>query len=186
MLTAHAFAAWLLFQKARGLPPGHAEHLQGPRGAVSRENASIVGCGHATVGAGRAPAPPALPPAASQPGHPAAAAIEALQDVPPPLQQPQLPLPLEESSWEWVDCPARLAAAVEELLQQGRVALDLEHHSQHSYTGVTCLIQLSTGKHSYLGEAACLLQLRHLPAPALHRQARVEVVGRRALLPRAM
>lgn len=29
--------------------------------------------------------------------------------------------------------------------EQDRIALDVEHHAQHSYAGVTCLLQLSTG-----------------------------------------
>ena len=41
---------------------------------------------------------------------------------------------------------SELAAAVEELQGVTCLALDTEHHSEHSYLGLTCLIQLSTGE----------------------------------------
>lgn len=34
---------------------------------------------------------------------------------------------------------------LQELFEQDRIALDVEHHATHSYAGQTCLLQLSTG-----------------------------------------
>jgi hypothetical protein len=53
-----------------------------------------------------------------------------------------------------VDTVPKLAAACMELFEQDRVALDVEHHSLHTYAGMTCLVQLSTGEWQVQGGAA--------------------------------
>jgi len=45
-------------------------------------------------------------------------------------------------------------------------AVDLEHHSYHTYRGFTCLIQISTREQDFVVDA---LRLRHLIGPALGR-----------------
>lgn len=52
------------------------------------------------------------------------------------------------SSVLWIDTPEALASAVSTYIQTpshpiSRVALDIEHHSMHSYNGITCLLQLA-------------------------------------------
>ena len=41
-----------------------------------------------------------------------------------------------------------LKALTENLQQQKCFALDLEHHAEHSYLGLTCLLQINAGKMS--------------------------------------
>ena len=72
--------------------------------------------------------------------------LRQLLQVPPrPLPHPLPPLGDGRDEYAWVDKPCQLAAAAMELYEQDRVALDVEHHAQHSYAGQACLLQLSTG-----------------------------------------
>lgn len=71
---------------------------------------------------------------------------QLLQVPPRPLPSPLPPLGQGRGEYEWVDRPCKLAAAAMELYEQDRLALDVEHHSQHSYGGQACLLQLSTGE----------------------------------------
>ena len=57
----------------------------------------------------------------------------------------RVPLPMDDSPWEWVDDPGRLAAVAAEVRSAGSVAVDVEHHSRRTYLGLTCLLQLSKG-----------------------------------------
>lgn len=90
--------------------------------------------------------------AAEQQEHPYAPEIQVL------LQHPQLPAalapgsalagpppPLSATPLVWVHTPRQLAAMLAALQGVPAIALDTEHHSQRSYLGVTCLLQLSTG-----------------------------------------
>lgn len=58
----------------------------------------------------------------------------------------QFPERIEDAIVKWVETPEQLQDVVDKLRSTKRVALDLEHNSQRSYLGVTCLLQLSTGK----------------------------------------
>ena len=49
-----------------------------------------------------------------------------------------------------VDTKEKLVACIEDLKKERCIAIDLEHHSQHSYQGFTCLIQMSTRTTDYL------------------------------------
>lgn len=57
---------------------------------------------------------------------------------------------LEETPLIWVDTEDGLDAVISDLSQQQAIAVDLEHHSMHSYHGVTCLMQISTAATDYL------------------------------------
>lgn len=43
-----------------------------------------------------------------------------------------------------VDTPEAVSAMLEDLRQATEIAIDLEHHDTHSYTGLVCLMQIST------------------------------------------
>lgn len=147
VLLAHAiFAAWLWRRR-------RVKHAyQYDEGAFStelafeeaRQDAPLLPCSRVA----------ARPP---PPTHPHAAAIAALQSAPPPLRAPAAPpAPLEACTWEWVDRPERLAQLAAQLSRCERFALDAEHHSAHSYAGITCLLQLSTGAADYLVDCLAL------------------------------
>lgn len=57
-----------------------------------------------------------------------------------------MPAALECTPWELVTTPQQLKAAAARLRKAPFLAMDTEHHSQHSYLGITCLLQLSTGE----------------------------------------
>ena len=65
----------------------------------------------------------------------------------PPLQPhlPTPPAPLTDATLRLVSSPAALAHLVAQLATEPRIAVDVEAHAQHSYEGLTCLIQMSTG-----------------------------------------
>jgi hypothetical protein len=116
-----------------------------------------VGLAHAAVAAAlwlRRGGPPATAgppadggdPAAPSAAHPQATEIERLSSCAPLfVPHPQPPPPLDVTPCVWVASAAALAAAATELAGARRLALDTEHHSAHSYSGTTCLLQLSTG-----------------------------------------
>lgn len=69
---------------------------------------------------------------------------------------------VDATPWEWVATPVHLEAVAAELEGESALAVDVEHHSQHSYLGFTCLVQLSTGTRFSCGlpglsTCACLL-----------------------------
>lgn len=66
--------------------------------------------------------------------------------TPPPLR------PLEDTPTVWVDTPALLQSMVARLQQASSIALDTEHSSLLCYTGVTCLMQVSTGETVCVGD----------------------------------
>lgn len=116
-----------------------------------RKKAEQDGAADTASGPSRGPATAAAarPPPAE---HPHAALIEALSRQPPLLQLPpregppgDAPLGSGKGEYAWVAKPSHLAAAAMELFEQDRLALDVEHHNTHSYAGVTCLLQISTG-----------------------------------------
>ncbi|KAL4425764.1 hypothetical protein ABPG75_009780 [Micractinium tetrahymenae] len=110
------------------------------------------------------------------PEHPFAEAIEQLSQQPPPLQlpprpclQPAPPLGSGKEDYVFISTMPHLAAAAMELYEQDRIALDVEHHAQHTYAGITCLLQLSTGTKDYLIDCLALPrdEVRCLLAPVL-------------------
>jgi len=69
---------------------------------------------------------------------------------------PILPNPLNQTSCSYIDDPLQLAAAATRLAAFTRLALDIEHHSTHTYYGQSCLIQLSDGCEDYIIDAIAL------------------------------
>ena len=93
---------------------------------------------------GGGPAPPAA--SSAEEGHPHRQAIAALLGQPPPLFVPGAPpASVDSCPWALVESEEDVAALAAFLARQRRFALDVEHHKVHSYAGVTCLLQLSTG-----------------------------------------
>lgn len=55
------------------------------------------------------------------------------------------PTTSENCSYTFVTTPDDLESMVHELATGPRFAVDMEAHSQHTYSGTTCLIKISTG-----------------------------------------
>ncbi len=59
-------------------------------------------------------------------------------------------LELNATPLHWIDTEASLDKMIESLRKTSIIAVDLEHHSMHSYHGITCLMQISTDMDDYL------------------------------------
>lgn len=62
------------------------------------------------------------------------------------LCEPKIYRPLENTPLVWIRTTSELEEMIKEIKNDFNcyeIAIDLEHHSQHSYRGITCLIQLS-------------------------------------------
>lgn len=61
-------------------------------------------------------------------------------------REPKIYCPMESTPLVWVRTESELDEMVREIRDSrcGEIAMDVEHHSHHSYHGITCLIQLST------------------------------------------
>lgn len=57
---------------------------------------------------------------------------------------------LDETPLLWIDTEEELDKMIVDLSKEPMIAVDLEHHSMHSYHGVTCLMQISTPTQDYL------------------------------------
>ncbi|WVQ97195.1 hypothetical protein IAU59_004305 [Kwoniella sp. CBS 9459] len=60
------------------------------------------------------------------------------------------PRSFQDTPFEFVDTPEALGRMVEELKKAKEIAVDLEHHQMRSYSGFTCLIQISTREGDYV------------------------------------
>jgi cation-transporting P-type ATPase D len=76
--------------------------------------------------------------------------------VPDLKLSPCFPDPLKQTQCSYIDDPLQLAAAATRLAAFTRLALDIEHHSTHTYYGQSCLIQLSDGCEDYIIDAIAL------------------------------
>lgn len=159
LLAGASIFGWFLLARRR--PAGGGQEAEEVEAHRPRANGRAD---HAPVDAGTpactppvALPPGAVPPVAAPPlVHPHAHVIEQLSKQPPPLQLPARPqhqtstppgvLGNSKAEYAWVDTAPKLAAACMELFEQDRIALDVEHHSLHTYAGMTCLVQLSTGE----------------------------------------
>jgi len=63
---------------------------------------------------------------------------------------------LSSTDLEFVNTPEAFAQTLSELKECDELAVDLEHHSQRSYLGLTCLMQLSTRKKDYVIDTIAL------------------------------
>ena len=78
--------------------------------------------------------------------HPYETEIREAQ-TPPSIyvkSEPIPPLPYESSAATFVDAPESVRNMLEELKEAREIAIDLEHHEEHSYIGLVSLMQIST------------------------------------------
>lgn len=71
-----------------------------------------------------------------------------------PFQSPINPSPLPPATV--VSTIADLESSIKHLASARRIAIDLEHHDQHTYYGKTCLIQMSDGEVDYIIDVLAL------------------------------
>jgi exosome complex exonuclease RRP6 len=71
-------------------------------------------------------------------------------------REPVAPKSFEDTPFEFVDTPEQLAALTKVLLQAKEIAVDLEHHSERSYYGFTCLMQISTREQDWVVDTLAL------------------------------
>lgn len=71
-------------------------------------------------------------------------------------REPIMPKSFEDTPFEFVDTPERLAALTAALLQAKEIAFDLEHHATRSYYGFTCLMQVSTREQDWVVDTLAL------------------------------
>ncbi|GAA5993109.1 hypothetical protein JCM5350_007220 [Sporobolomyces pararoseus] len=101
------------------------------------------------------------PPAYSRYLHPYKLELENLKppktllDLPPQTPAPIPKDSFDKTPFEWIGTKATLEKMVKEIRQVGErgskeLAIDLEHHDFRSWSGFTCLIQLSTRKKDYV------------------------------------
>ena len=65
--------------------------------------------------------------------------------------QPSIPFtPPNESEAVYVDTEEGLQEMLEELKAAKEIAIDTEHHDQHSYIGIMCLMQISTREKDWI------------------------------------
>jgi len=64
--------------------------------------------------------------------------------------EPQMYKTLDETSCTYVDTEEQLASMVEKLADASEIAIDLEHHHERTYLGLTCLIQISTRDEDFI------------------------------------
>ena len=75
------------------------------------------------------------------------------------LQIPSEPTPyglLDQTPFTFVDTEELLIEMAGQLSQSDEIAVDLEHHSDRTYLGVTCLMQISTRSHDYIVDTLAL------------------------------
>ncbi|KEF62582.1 uncharacterized protein A1O9_00555 [Exophiala aquamarina CBS 119918] len=78
--------------------------------------------------------------------HPYAREIEEYT-YPASVKETRPPIPFaspSESKATYVDSEEGVVKMLEELKSADEIAIDLEHHDQHSYIGIVCLMQIST------------------------------------------
>ena len=82
--------------------------------------------------------------------HPYGAAIEQLVARPPlpfdPSHYPPLPQSTADSPLIIVNSKRMLRRLVDDLRKESHLAIDTEHNAVRSYLGITCLLQISTGR----------------------------------------
>ena len=97
--------------------------------------------------------------------NPYAAEIDAFRpteaQLQPPAKQRLFP-PMHTTPCTWVASEAALEALAAKLRGVDELALDLEHHSQRSYRGFVCLMQLSTREEDFLVDTLALRTSLHV------------------------
>jgi exosome complex exonuclease RRP6 len=92
--------------------------------------------------------------------HPYADEYDVLSPPESYFIAPSVPLPISPTSFtdvpfEWVNTPELLKKMLDEIREVGlagekELAVDLEHHDLRSWTGICCLLQLSTRRKDYV------------------------------------
>lgn len=72
------------------------------------------------------------------------------------VHDPILSKPWDETAANYVNDANGLRDMMEELKRSSEIAVDLEHHDQHSYYGIVCLMQISTRDTDYIVDTLSL------------------------------
>ena len=109
------------------------------------------------------PPPPHLHLSAPHPYGPELAAWEAPEWLFTPAVEAPFVSPFT-TPFAFVDTQEALQELMQHLESPGvrEVAIDLEHHSMHSYQGLTCLVQISTRKKNFVVDALALWPHLHV------------------------
>ena len=59
-------------------------------------------------------------------------------------------MPFDSTTATLVDTPKLLMSMIEELRSAEEIAIDLEHHDEHSYIGLVSLMQISTREKDWI------------------------------------
>jgi len=123
---------------------------------------------------------------ASKPGqlHPPLAAslirnFEFPQEQLVPPQKDQIFLPLEQTPLTVIDTAEQLQQVVDEKLlapSTDAIGVDVEHHSDYSYLGFTCLVQISTRQEDFIVDTLKLREEMWRLAPVFHNPKIVKVL----------
>ncbi len=159
---------------AGGLPPGPSGAGGGPEvdgagGAAGREGAGAeLDFEHVAL-VPDLEGPELEAPGGVGLGHPLGRRLAQLRYpawLTQPEVAPQRPRGFGATPFEFVDTPAALRRLAQRLEEPGcrEIAVDLENHSQHSFLGFLCLMQVSTRERDYIVD---VLKLRDEVGPAL-------------------
>ena len=96
-------------------------------------------------------------------GHPYQFEIEHLEYPPKQMQHRKeiVSPPLDQVSVFWIESEDALEEMASLLSVCSAIAVDLEHHHQHSFGGMTCLMQISTRDRDYVIDTLALRRSLH-------------------------
>lgn len=96
--------------------------------------------------------------------HPYINEIRQLQNMPWQLEHctPEAPLAMENTPLLFVDTEQALQEMTHSLNNVNQFSVDVEHHSEHSYNGFVCLVQISTRSQDFVVDALALRDHMHL------------------------
>lgn len=93
-----------------------------------------------------------------------------------PPQRETVFLPLDAVTAVYIDEPEQLAELVLTLSAATEIAVDVEHHHEHSYLGFTCLLQISTRTADFIVDTLALRDEMWRLAPVFHDPKIVKVL----------
>eukprot|EP00501_MAST-03F_sp_TOSAG23-6_P001861 GSMAST32.ASY1.ANO1.1939.1 assembled CDS len=70
--------------------------------------------------------------------------------------------PIVNTKVKWIDTLEGLKDMCATISRLPQVAVDLEHHSHHSFQGITCLMQVSSRKEDWIVDTLCLRSEMHI------------------------
>lgn len=59
-------------------------------------------------------------------------------------------MPFESTDATWVDTPEAVQEMLQDLRKATEIAVDVEHHDQHTYVGLVSLLQISTREKDWI------------------------------------